>query len=1006
MKLAVEHLDAAVDKGVRRIELGGRNILSLPHDCCYIYAVRIIWTTNRERESMESAAQTLVSNVGQLLTEEYRQLRGVGSEVAELRDDLATMNALLRMQSEADDGAVDHFVREWMKQLRELAYDSEDCIDLYLLRIRCRLGDGVRARLRHQLATLFPRRRLAGDIGALRARAVAISERHARYGVSRDALRRSASPAVLEAAPAWSSSSQLLRHGNGAAEHQQQVVGIGDQVDDLVERLVGTESKVKVLSIVGFGGVGKTTLAVEVCRKLEADFQRQAMVSVSQAFEPSRDLKLLLKRVVEQVVKSRIVNEENIKEEGALGEIDSLDDNKLAQKLEHLLMDKRYLIVIDDVWTIRAWEAIQSKMPENNCGSRVIVTTRIESVAKACSSSSVRGHYIHHMNPLKIEDSRKLFLSRAFGSSDASYPAELKDVMDMIVKKCGGLPLAIVSIASVLAGYRSSGCKDKWETICKSIGYQMESNPTLEGMRQILTLSYNHLPHELKSCLMYLSIFPEDYVIDKYRLLCRWIAEGLVVEKRGLTLMEIAESYFDELVSRNMIELRTGFGYYWQVESCQVHDMLLEVMVSKSLECNFVSLLGGQYASMSYDRIRRLSLQGDDNRRPQSLEQHKEKKGIEGMDVEHVRSLSMFQHGGQKLLDHLHKFTLLRVLDLEGCEDLTNDHMRYVCRLYLLRFLSLKGTNISKISPQIEKLEHLQTIDLRDTKVTGLSEAVKRLYKLERIQTTQTWKAEFMWRLPRGLKKMKALREVGFAVLGNDVQVAQEVTQLEQIQELSVYVETEYAGSDNVVKEFAKSLGKLYSLRRLIIGAIDMDKEALNFLHQLPTPPRLLRYLMIAGGMIDKGLPTWVGSLTYLVHFNMSWAYLVRDQLFGVLYELPSLKTIGIQNMCYTDSELVAHSEHRFSELTNLRVACSFETFNTMRFEKGSMPMLETLLFNFSNRDRKIEGFEHLISLKEVHLCGQKNNPRLGQALEQLKAENARRRLESQNQFQIVVTYD
>lgn len=665
--------------------------------------------------------------------------------------------------------------------------------------------------------------------------------------------------------------------------------------------------------------------------------------------------------------------------------------------------------MIDDVWTIRAWEAIQSKLPENNCSSRIIVTTRIESVAKACSSSSVKGHYIHHMNPLKTEDSKKLFVSRAFGSSNATYPVELEDVMDKIVKKCGGLPLAIVSIASVLAGYRSAGCKDKWETICKSIGSQMESNPTLEGMRQILTLSYNHLPHELKGCLMYLSIFPEDYAIEKYRLLCRWIAEGLVLEKRGLTLMEISESYLEELVSRNMIELRFGFGYYWQVESCQVHDMLLEVMVSKSLEVNFVSLLGGQYASMSYDRIRRLSLQGDDNKSPHSLEKPKEKKagrGIEGMDVEHVRSLSMFQHGGQKLLDHLVKFTLLRVLDLEGCEDLTDNHMRYICKLYLLKFLSLKGTNISKVPPQVDKLEHLQTFDLRDTNVIGLSEAVKRLYKLERIQTTQTWKAEFMWRLPRGLRKMKALREVGFAVLGNDIQVAQEVSELEQIQELSVYVETEYPGSDVVVEEFAKSLGKLYSLRRLIIGAIDMDKEALNFLHQLPTPPRLLRYLMIAGGMINKGLPTWVGSLTYLVHFNMSWAYLVRDQLFGVLYELPSLKTIGIQNMCYIDSELVSRTEHRFPGLTNLRVACSFDTFSAIRFEEGSMPMLETLSFNFSNRNRRIEGIEHLTSLTEVHLWGDKNNSRLGQALEQLKDENKRRRLESKNQFQIIVKYE
>ncbi|XP_062186624.1 disease resistance protein Pik-2-like [Phragmites australis] len=164
----------------------------------------------------------------------------------------------------------------------------------------------------------------------------------------------------------------------------------------------------------------------------------------------------------------------------------------------------------------------------------------------------------------------------------------------------------------------------------------MESNPTLEGMKHIVTLSYNHLPHGLKGCMMYLSIFPEDNEINKDRLLRRWIAKGLVPEKRGLTPMEVAESYLDELVSRNMVV--PHFGYDGKVESCRVHDMLLEVMVSKSLECNFISLLGGQYAAMSYDRIRRLSVQGDDDMRPQGAQQHKKKmtgQGIGGMDVEH-----------------------------------------------------------------------------------------------------------------------------------------------------------------------------------------------------------------------------------------------------------------------------------------------------------------------------------------------------------------------------------
>ncbi len=88
----------------------------------------------------------------------------VGSKVTELHDDLATMNTLLHMQSESDDGIVDHFVMEWRKQLRELAYYSEDCIDLCLLHIRCRLGNSAHARLRHLLA---------GEIAALHARAAA-----------------------------------------------------------------------------------------------------------------------------------------------------------------------------------------------------------------------------------------------------------------------------------------------------------------------------------------------------------------------------------------------------------------------------------------------------------------------------------------------------------------------------------------------------------------------------------------------------------------------------------------------------------------------------------------------------------------------------------------------------------------------------------------------------------------------------------------------------------------
>jgi disease resistance protein RPM1 len=228
-----------------------------------------------------------------------------------------------------------------MKQLRELAYDAEDCVHLYIFRIKCGPQLGVYLWCKRHLQRLLPRHFLAGEIRALRARAVAISERHARYGVSRDALASSRPvPAVLPA------SAHALPAG--ATNDPDQLVGIRDQAIDLankVKAVTDTERdmKLKVFSIVGFGGLGKTTLAMEVCRQLKADFHRQAFVSVSQAFDAGKDLLLLLKRVLEQLAKAKTQNHKGVNQEvnDELGAIDAMNVDQLATKLQELLQDKR-----------------------------------------------------------------------------------------------------------------------------------------------------------------------------------------------------------------------------------------------------------------------------------------------------------------------------------------------------------------------------------------------------------------------------------------------------------------------------------------------------------------------------------------------------------------------------------------------------------------------------------------------------------------------------------------
>ncbi|EMS46796.1 Disease resistance protein RPM1 [Triticum urartu] len=604
----------------------------------------------------------------------------------------------------------------------------------------------------------------------------------------------------------------------------------------------------------------------------------------------------------------------------------------------------------------------------------------MEAVAKAASV-----YFVHHMDPLKPEDSKKLFVKRVFGSiEEGTYPNGLEEHMKTILKKCGGLPLAIVSIASLLASYTSAEDTVMWERVSRSIGSHMESHPTLEGMRQLITLSYDYLPHHLKACMMYLSIFPEDFVVAKDRLLYRWIAEGLVTEKRGLTLLEVAEEYFNELISRNMIQLDKFVSIedsvIVEVVGCRVHDMILEVMVSKSKESKFVSLVGRQYGGMphGHGKVRRLSIHDNDHdeQRPKQVERRHVRHGFEAIKLQHVRSLTTFQYnyGLGKLLDRLGEFKLLRVLDLEDCKALRSKHLRDVCQLYLLRFLSLRGTDVSKMPSNVGNLEHLEYLDARSTYIGGkLPQTLTKLSKLERLKCTG-------WFLARGLVNMKALREVDMAVLtGDDVEVAKEIGDLPQLQMLSVQIGYQYKESElkeGVLSALASSLSKKHTLRSLNLTRWD---GSLEFLHDV-SPPPLLQCLSVFGQISQ--LPDWISSLTHLTKFEVGRTELAGDQLFGVLCKLPNLQSVKLVVIECKNGELVAGTEHIFPALRILEVlGCP----TVLTFEKGSMTKLETLVLRFVSTETRIVGLKNLEKLKEVKLSGWKGNPAMKRAVEQLK---------------------
>jgi hypothetical protein len=241
----------------------------------------------------------------------------------------------------------------------------------------------------------------------------------------------------------------------------------------------------------------------------------------------------------------------------------------------------RYIVVIDDVWNEGDWGFIKLALPDNDLGSRIITTTRSVTVAKCCSSQ------VYEMEALSFDDSRRLFFKRAFGSENNSCYPHLEDVPEKILRKCDGLPLAIVTLSGILTNEFS---KAEWDRVLNAIGSALAKKPDAKRMTSILSMSYFDMPHHLRTCLLYLSVYPEDCQIGKQCLISRWIAEGFIHEEEGQTKYEIGVGYFNDLINRSMTQpVKVKYG---QAKACQVHDIILDYIKCKAAEENFVTLLG------------------------------------------------------------------------------------------------------------------------------------------------------------------------------------------------------------------------------------------------------------------------------------------------------------------------------------------------------------------------------------------------------------------------------
>ncbi|XP_058782478.1 putative disease resistance protein At3g14460 [Vicia villosa] len=458
------------------------------------------------------------------------------------------------------------------------------------------------------------------------------------------------------------------------------------------------DSKVRVISIVGMGGVGKTALAKHLYNhpQVKDKFELKLWVDFS---TDVNDLSVF----------------ENI-----LGSITSQTTTNDTTHINTIYPS--FLLVLDGVWDARSvnWTLLMDIF--NAAGetqSKVIVTTRDERVALSMQTFLS----LHYLRPLKVEDCWSIVANHAFG--EPSYQRYNREKIGRkIAKKCDGLPLAAIAHGALLRMlFFPSNLNHVLESHVRERAYQVLAS---------LKLSYNFLSDPLKRCFEYCSIFPKKSILEKKMVVHLWIATGLVESSSSKYPEKVGEEYFDELVSRSLIHRRSiGDDEERNFEMHDlIHDVAREVSSPYCINMDKHNL---------HDRVHTLSYNReayDSNDKFYKLSKLNGLRTFVALPLQEQLPLCLLSN--KVLHDLLPTMIQLRVLSLSSYKSITKVPDSIGNLLYM-QYLNLSHTNIVRLPSEICKLYRLQFLLLAGCKrFTELPKEMGKLINLRYLDVSNT----------------------------------------------------------------------------------------------------------------------------------------------------------------------------------------------------------------------------------------------------------------------------
>ncbi|KAK4426595.1 putative disease resistance protein RGA1 [Sesamum alatum] len=618
----------------------------------------------------------------------------------------------------------------------------------------------------------------------------------------------------------------------------------------------------------------------------------------------------------------------------------------LQRRLQERLRGKRFFLVLDDVWNENheLWDRLKEVLRCGSKGSVLMVTTRIEKVALTVATIGV-----HQIGYLSEDDSWSLFRQRAFTNGDADE--NLVAIGKVIVKKCGGVPLAIKALGNLM---RFKSHESEWLAIKESEIWQLPDDEN--GILPALRLSYYNLAPAMRQCFAYCCLFPKDYEMEKKQLIQLWMANGFVPSQGQSDLNLTGHFIFNELVCRSFLQdVKTNF---MGEVICKMHDLMHDLATFVMGHETYIL----KKVIKIPKTVRHLFLDLD---RPEINDSkgNKVKFALDGS----LRSF-IVPYGGLTSKEIISFFVskqqYLRAMHVPYCDNIENLRNSF-CKLEHLRYLVISCRNFKRLPESLTHLVNLQTLKLMES--SWLLELRRGLKVMKNLWFLEMDYHASLLCTPPGLGDLIHLHELSIFIVGEDAS-----HQIDQLKDLNLGGSLTIKGLENVSNAADATRANLMTKNNLtslsLVWTNEINNNSTEHYEEVLQglqPHHNLGKISIRS---YQGLrfPNWKSTLDFENLKEVILGNCRRCEHLPQLRKLPSLTKLKLDSMDVVkclDVDFHGHRECVFPTLEELRIT---NIPNLEEWKIGnSFPCLQDLIIE---RCPKLSTMPFLPTLKSLSI--------------------------------------